>query len=510
MGNIKRYFAVALAATMALGMASCSKPAAPQQGSSPTLNLALTGAPASLDITQFATGTNTLLMSMIYDRLAYSAPDGTLHPQAATEWAYSSDKSSLTIKLRPNMKFSNGDLVNGNAVKATIERSMAAKDTTNPNMFASIASVNAQDDTTVVLNLKHPDPNLATYLGAQVGLIGDPATFNDTTVATNPVGSGPYTMNNSETIPGTKYVFDKNLSYWDANSISFSKVVVTVITDATATFNALQSGQLDVAPLALDQLDKAKSSALQVTEAPYAQLGALLINDRAGKTIPALGDLRVRQAINMVFDRAAIVKSLNHGVGEAIEQPFQPNSTGYVKSMTDPYTYDVAKAKSLMAEAGYSSGFDVTMPSVVGNTTAYEPTVTQALAQLNIRVKWDAVPFSKIVSMITSGTMPLYYWPIGWNNMPTNIDVLVRPTGFFNAYKSSTPEMETLLANADAAADADAQAAAYQAIGKYLTDQAWFAPLFTWPNLYASSATVTYSPHQIDLTDNIRYYRVKG
>jgi peptide/nickel transport system substrate-binding protein len=150
------------------------------------------------------------------------------------------------------------------------------------------------------------------------------------------------------------------------------------------------------------------------------------------------------------------------------------------------------------------------MPSVEGSTTAYEPTITQALAQINIKVTWETTPFSQIVDRITSGTMPLYYWPVGWNNMPTNLDVMVRPNGFFNAYKSSTPQMEKLLAAADSATDEAGVANAYQDISKYLIDQAWFAPMFTVPNLYGASKTVVYQPHQIDLTDNIRYYTLAG
>jgi len=499
--------AVAVAAVAALGLAGCSAAdTGAGSGSGKTLNLSLNGAPASLDFTQFGTGTNPLLMSMIYDRLAYSAPDGSVHPQAATGWKYSKNNTVLTITLRSGMKFSNGDPVNAAAVKGTLERQKATKTNVRLAEFGAIGTIDTPNDTTVVLNLTHPDPNLVTNLGSNVGLIGDPSTFTSSDIATDPVGSGPYTMDMSQTVPNTKYVFTKNTDYWDAKQMDFPKVVVTVITDPTATFNALRSGQLDVAPLSIDQLSEAKKAGFTVSQAPYAQLGTILIADRAGKDIPALGDLRVRQAINMVFDRAAIVSSLGHGVGEPTVQPFQPNSTGFVKSKSDAYTYDVKKAKSLMAEAGYQNGFSVTMPSVEGNTTAYEPTITQALAQINIKVTWETTPFSQIVQKITSGTMPLYYWPVGWNNMPTNLDVMVRPDGFFNAYKSSTPEMQKLLAAADSAATQADATTAYQNIAKYLVDQAWFAPMFTVPNLYGAAKGVVYKPQQIDLTDNIRYY----
>ena len=116
------------------------------------------------------------------------------------------------------------------------------------------------------------------------------------------------------------------------------------------------------------------------------QTTRLLLTDHLGKAIPAIGNLKVRQAINMVFDKAGMAKSLYQGNAEPTAQVFRKGTDAYIDGLQDPYPFDVAKAKSLMAEAGYSNGFTLNLPTMTGqNFETLMPYVTQQLAQLNIR-----------------------------------------------------------------------------------------------------------------------------
>ncbi len=178
MRHKKLSIAIALVAAASTALlAGCSASSSSGGSTAKTLNLSLSGAPASLDFAQFGTGTNPLLMSMLYDRLAYQEPNGTIKPQAATGWKYSQSDTVLTVSLRSGMKFSNGDAVTAADVKATINRQIATKTNPQSAMFTQISSVDAPNATTVVIHLSAADPNLINDLSSAVGLIGDPKTF---------------------------------------------------------------------------------------------------------------------------------------------------------------------------------------------------------------------------------------------------------------------------------------------------------------------------------------------
>ena len=506
--QLKRSLALAAALTVAgaLALTGCSASDS-STAAKTTLNLAINAPPASLDFTELDAGTDPILNTSIYDRLIVMDPNGGLHPGAAESWSYNADKTVLTMKLRSGMKFSNGNAVNAAAVKATIDRQIAFPSNRNSNQFLQITSVAAPNATTAVFTLARPNPDLLTNLARTAGVIGDPSNFTAKDIKSNPIGSGAYVLDTSRTVNGSKYVLKKNTEYWDAKSFKFSTVNVTVISDATANFNALKAGQLDVALLTSDQIPQAKGAGFAIAEFPTAEWGGLVIGDRDGKKIPALGDVRVRQAINMVFDRDAIVKGLNSGTGVATNQMFQPGSEGDVKSLANEYPYDVKAAKKLMADAGYASGFSVTMPSVAGYTTTYEPIVKQSLAAIGITVQFTTVPFTQIVGQIADGTYPLYYWPLGWGSMAANLNSSVRPNAFFNGLQNETPELNGYLTDVDNAKSASELNAAYQKVGTYMTKQAWYAPLFTIPFTYGyNSKVLTYEPNQIYLGDNIRSF----
>ncbi|MGO4431394.1 ABC transporter substrate-binding protein, partial [Streptomyces sp. MCAF7] len=102
-------------------------------------------------------------------------------------------------------------------------------------------------------------------------------------------------------------------------------------------------------------------------------MATLVLGDRSGDVLEPLGDLRVRKAINMAFDRTKMVKRLLRGSGRPTEQIFNPKGPGHDPALDQTYAYDPAAAKRLLAEAGYPNGFSVTMPSLVVSKP-FEPT----------------------------------------------------------------------------------------------------------------------------------------
>ena len=181
--------AVAVAALLAT--ASCGASGEQSSADTETLSLAVQNTPNSFDPAQLLSGTQAYVWSALYDTLLTVDNKGELQPNAAESWAYSGDRKTLTLKLRQGMTFTCGAPVTAAAVKATLDRTLS---TPGPNSFtvASIESVDAPDERTVVLHLKEPDGALLRSLAAAVGVIGDPKTLDTERTALNPVGSGPY------------------------------------------------------------------------------------------------------------------------------------------------------------------------------------------------------------------------------------------------------------------------------------------------------------------------------
>jgi peptide/nickel transport system substrate-binding protein len=227
-------------------------------------------------------------------------------------------------------------------------------------------------------------------------------------------------------------------------------------------------------------------------------VGALWFPDQAeGKLLPALKDLRVRQAINMVFDREAIAtKLLGPGSGPT-NQLINPSSAAFNEDLLSETPFDVAKAKSLMAEAGYADGFAVTMPSTVVSTQV-ESTITQSLKEIGIDVTWEPVAFQDFYAKVYGGSYGMFYMVNGLSSFAAT-DINGGLSGVYNPTGYSTPDLDALRKTADAASEAD-QPAAFEKVSEYLVDQAWAAPLLYSSGFWVAAKRVTYtSPTQYNL-----------
>src|SRR6185437_9518599 len=162
------------------------------------------------------------------------------------------------------------------------------------------------------------------------------------------------------TIINSRYVYVKNLHYWDPSAQKWDKVVIKIISDSNAMLSALKTGQVQVAEGAATAAAAAEAAGLKVLSAPSAMLG-VYIGDIDGKIVPALKDVRVRQALNFAIDRKGIVASLYGKYGKPTTQSVPQGIGGYLPKLEDVYPYDPNKAKALLAEAGYKNRFKFTL-----------------------------------------------------------------------------------------------------------------------------------------------------
>lgn len=489
----RRQVIAAFAVTAALALTACnpqssatSDPVAKKEN----LSIAIMRQPGSLDPVALSEGSDSFLWSSIYDTLLVINAEGEIVPNAAKSFEYTDDGKTLTLKLRGDLLFSSGKVPTSKDVKFSLER---LKATAGPGQFqvGNVVSVEAPDDATVVIKVKSPDPNLLRYLTTRAGIISDEATASNGSAQLDPVGSGPYTLDTARTTAGASYVLKRRADYWGAEAFPFAEVNLKVMADATATENALRSGQIDVSTIAPTSQESFQKQNFSFSKVDVTSIFQLLIADRAGTIQPALADVRVRQAINMAFDRKAIGEAALAGLGTPTSQLFFPFYPGWAEKLDSRYPYDPEAARKLLAEAGYADGFDVKMPSLV-YTPTFEPLVTQALGDIGIRVTWNPIPPQETGKAITSASYPMVLWVDGVGPGASVINNHFTPQGFLNPFHVEDPKLAPLVAESATEIDPERQAAIYEKINTFAVENAWDAPLAFSGQLFAAAPGYKY------------------
>lgn len=478
-GRLLALPAVALAAALTLTACAGSPDPAPSEPGAAVaereLAVSAVSAPNSLDPAQLVDGQQMFVWSSILDTLLRKDPEtAAILPGAAESWEYNEDGTSLTLTLREGMTFSTGDPVTAEAVAVTLLRSKATPGNVQSRL-AFVDDVVAEDERTVVVTFSQFDPQFLDNLSAGVGAIGDPATLDDPRTATDPVGSGPFVLDVERTVPGSSYVLTKRDDYWDAENVNFSSITVKIMQDPTASFNALQSGELNAATVQTAVLGQLNPDDWTVTLNEATAVAYINILDRGGDTWPALGDERVRQAINYAIDRDGIVKALYSGVGKGTAQIVSPFGAIYDESLNETYEYDPEKGKELIEEAGYA-GETFQIPSTF-LTTSVEPVLTQAFADIGLTLEWVTVPPQQAQGAARSGEFGLYYQIVGFNADVADLATVFAVDGTANPRNFTDPTLDELFAQVNDTVNFADALPAYQEINEHVVEEAYAVPI---------------------------------
>jgi peptide/nickel transport system substrate-binding protein len=491
----RRAFLVAAAAVTLTATAACSgtggtdgrgaaNTGAPS-GVGEQLTLAYPAAPNNLDpakINQSA----ALFVTPAYDPLIRRASDGSLEPGLAESWEYvGTDNTVFELTLRSGVTFSDGAELDAAGVVAHLEYVQAAGGPQAGYLVG--ASFAAPEPMTVRITFGTPNP-LAPDILTQDYVIGDvisPAALADPEqLAGSSAGAGPYTLDPEATVAGDHYTYVANPDYWNKDQVHYRKMVLRVITDPNTALNAIRTEQVDVTLGDYSTVEAAKSAGLQVAQVPFVFAGLAFL-DRDGSLVPALGDVRVRQAINYALDRETISEALLGEYGLPTEQTGIPGTDDHVEADAGRYAYDPDKARELLAEAGYADGFDLTVlstpPAGIG---AMAQVVADQLSKVGIRVSLQTKDPNGYMSDLASGRYPAA--AIGYGAQPTYIEgpgLFLPSAAVFNPRKSEDPELTALYATL-AGASEDERPAAAQAVQHRLIEQAWFAPVVFSPVFY--------------------------
>jgi peptide/nickel transport system substrate-binding protein len=485
MSKFKALVALALTAALLTGGVTASHAATKK-----VLTIGEIGDLVSFAASKAEAGNRVHFYQAPYDSLLAVTPDGTLKANLVTKWAYDASATKLTLTLRKGVKFTDGTSLDAAAVVKNLNAFQKGESPDASNLSAMTSAV-AKGKTQVNITLKAADPAFLNYLARSAGFIESPKQIGTAAEKATPVGSGPYVLNKAKTKSGSVYTFDKNKNYWNKSVQKFDTVVLKVISDQTAMVNALKSGQVDAANLASnDVISELMASGLQFETNTLDWVGLSLV-DRTGKLGSPLDNVKVRQAINYAFDRKALLKTIGSGYGSVVEQVFAPKSAGYDAKLNSTYTYDVAKAKSLMAEAGYAKGFTMDMPSLTAFLGEAPYTlISDQLAAIGIKVKYTEEPFSTFFGNILAPKYPAYLMfleqsPNDWQF----IQFLVSRTAVWNPDKYGDATSDALIAKIQVANDKSRPALLKQ-LNKYIVEQAWFVPFYVKQGTQAHSKSV--------------------
>ena len=454
-----------------------------------SLTIASLGDLVSFDPVDAHIGHTMPYYQAVYDTLLIRDPDGTISPMLATETSWNADNTVLTLKLRTDAKFTDGTPVDAAAVKANLDHFKEAQGR-DAYMVASLASVAVVDPATVAITLSTPDPAFEYYLTQAAGFMASPAALGTPGIKTDPIGSGPYVLDKTNTVKGSQYVYTKNPDYWNADLQKFEKITIKFLSDITARTNALVSGQVDGGLLDPKTGKQAEGAGMVLTKSEVDWHGILLF-DRGGTINPELADVKVRQAINHAFDRKTILDQQFLGQGTPTSQVFGPESGAFVEDLDNRYPYDPAKAKQLLAEAGYPDGFTMKVPTMAG-FEALNAVYAQQLADVGIKLQLESIPQANYVADMAAGKYSAATFQLYQGEPWVAINQMISTTALYNPMKSTNPEIAALVEEVHVGGEDSSELA--KKVNTYVTENAWFAPLFRLNQMYYSNKKITVEP----------------
>src|SRR2546421_1765278 len=320
------------------------------------LRIGLNDDPDALDPTISRAYVGRLVFAALCDKLFDVTPDLKIVPQLATGYEWAAGGRSVVIRLRPGVKFHDGEPFNAEAVRFNIERHLAMPGSFRKSEIGEIKSADVVNDLTVRFNLAEPLVPLIAALTDRAGMMVSPKAAKELgdRFGTKPVCAGPYKF--VERVAQGKIVFERFADYWDKANIFIDRVEFVPITDSTARLASLRSGDLTmierVSPTDLAEIRG--DSKLKVTGVPELGYQMIPLNVANGPRAKTLADVRVRQAIDLAIDRETLVKTVFNNEYIPGNQWVSP-SNYYYNAKLPVRPRDVARARQLLKEAGQPS-----------------------------------------------------------------------------------------------------------------------------------------------------------
>lgn len=446
-------------------------------GPSGTAEVSYSVANFTMDPHLSTTAANDIHMFLVYDRLIFFNADAELEPMLASGWEFSDDGRTLTMQLRDDVVFSDGARFDADTVVANLDRAMTIEGGTQANLLAGIAEVVAVDPTTVEFRLTDAyQADLPATLATSAGIMVSPEALDNTDLATAPVGSGPYVVD--EYIQDDRVIFEPNTNYWgsDSGTPKLERLEILGIRENDARYNALQSGEIDAALAKVDQaaaterLVSSGDFVLYEGDPSLSQLTMFLNSERS-----EFADQRVRQAITHAIDREAISEALTGGAAPPAGQIFPEGYWAAAPDVDADYLgYDIDQAKALLSEAGLSDGFAFTLVVQQGLQPQNDmAAIIQAqLAEIGVDVNVEAREGQVALTDFTSGNADALMAQIEGRNDPNQI-VELNVLDRFNPGGASQEIIDLATEANSSHLSQEERAPLYQELSKLVADEAY-------------------------------------
>jgi len=491
--------------------------AAPALLQAKTLTVCTEASPDGFDVVQFnSLTTSNASGDVIFNQLvSYDELTGQLAPSLADKWDVSSDGLTVTFHLRPDVRFQSTDYfkptrpLNADDVVFTFTRML---DENNPwhkvagpsgfphsqslGLNKLVRAVTKVDDHTVKFTLTAPDATFVPILtmpfasiysaeyAAQLEKTGKQADLN-----AKPIGTGPFVLKSYTKDAVIRY--DVNPTYWGSKP-KVDRLIYAITPDASVRMQKVKTGECQIAlsPKPQDVLAAQEQKTLKVVQTPAFMTAFVALNTEHK---PFDND-KVRQALNMAFDRATYLKAVFGNTALPATGPYPPNTWSYDKSI-QPYPYNVDAAKKLLADAGYPNGFQTTLwvrpgGSVLNPNPKAGAELLQAdLAKIGVKAQVKVIEWGELIKEAKQGQHDMLF--MGWSGDNGDPDNFLTPQFSCASVKSGINfarycdgKLDKLIANGKSTNDRAQRTKAYQDAQQLIHDKALWIPL-AYPTAFA-------------------------
>ena len=471
----------------------------PTAAGSQVLRIAFQYEPVTMDPAAAQTVEEYQLLALTHNALFTYDNSMTIEDALAASYAWSADGKTLDVKLKPNTHFSNGDPVTAQDVAFSIQRNLdpAVKSVYAASYFGlvgaqayfkgsatTVPGIQVVSPTEIKFQLTDVEPYFLNVLALMNSMILDHNLSGDTSkVSEAQVGTGPYTLKNWTHNESMEFVINPKYDLGAAASIPDVHIQFGLTPDLQVL--QFQKGQLDIvydipSTNYLQIQNDAKLKADYV-KTPLPSIYYLHVNP---KLVPAFNKLQVRQALNYAIDKAKIVAEVTNGRGSIANGPLPPGIPGYDASL-QPYPYDPAKAKQLLADAGYPNGFSMELDIVpTPDVTKLAQAVQSMLGQVGVTVTIKNFTSAVYHQMYLDHKIPFARgdWLLDYPDAQDFLYLLLDGSSPLNRFQYDNPAFDKIVEHADSITDQAQRVALYkQADDMAHNDAPW---IFLYTGIY--------------------------
>jgi peptide/nickel transport system substrate-binding protein len=447
--------------------------------------------PVGYDPHKVPAASSVRVYALVYDSLTKLDESLNVIPSLAEKWEVAPDGKTITFTLHKGVKFHNGQEMTAEDVKYSFERIL------NPDTgaiaksyFSSVEAIEAKDPTTIVFKLKNPD---AAFIANTASAFASIVPKGSTDLTKDAMGTGPFKLEKSE--PGQYVLLKKNPDYWNKDLPKVEAIKFQIMKDEAERLAAIRSGKVDISTVSADSAKLLEGKpGVQVKSYQSLEYSYLGINVKK----KPFDDPRVRQAISYAIDRNQIVQTVWKGQA-SLTGPIAPALTNWA---LDPAAYpsykqDIAKAKQLLAEAGYPNGFETVLETAATYPDMAESAqvLQQQLKAIGINAKINQLEWAKYIETWKSKDMTLL---VGRNTSGVDSDRSMRfffhTEGSANVWNYSNPKYDELVVKALQTVDQGERKKLYDQAQQLLVEDAPNLFLASPKNFYAVSDKVDFTP----------------